>query len=350
MKKLFIIGIMCLFLLAGQELPAQTNSGKPDFQEFCNDIGLGFEPDNKEKFDTKFEERLWEVSGADPQTASDREAKTKINKMWDRHKLDFKCGTMGRSILKYLIEGNVIGWLTRLANKYELDINFVDPRDNQNVLEYLNQEIKRKDDVAGAKDHYSSDLLRTYRDKLIRAGALTTKQIANPEFTTAEQFFKPGESLFLERQDRRAEIAFTKAIEINPKYADAYTARGMVRIKRSTSEDFGNDDPAQSSNADSFESMLMESAVEDFTKAIELNSIAKAKGVNYFHRASAYKHLLKLDLAAADLSKSIELHPSADAYKMRAEIYCQQNKKANAAADEKKATELGGKVEAKCRQ
>ncbi len=237
-----------------------------------------------------------------------------------------------------------------MAKKYELDINFVDPRDNLNVLEYVYQEIKTKDDVAGAKDHYSSAVWRTYRDKLIRAGALTTKQIANPEFTTAEQFFKSGESLFLKKDYRRGEIAFTKAIEINPKYADAYTARGMVRIKRSTAGYFGNDAPAQSSNADSFESMRMESAVDDFTKAIELNSSAKAKGVNYFHRASAYKYQLKLDLAAADLSKSIELDPSADALKMRAEIYCQQNKKANAAADEKKAAELGGKVEAKCQQ
>ncbi|GAF91447.1 unnamed protein product, partial [marine sediment metagenome] len=82
---------------------------------------------------------------------------------------------------------------------------------------------------------------------------------------------------------------YTRAIELNPKYALAYNNRGLA---------YGN--LGQYSKA-----------ISDFTRAIELNpKYAKA----YNSRGIAYASLGKFEEAKKDLLKAVELNPALKAF------------------------------------
>jgi tetratricopeptide (TPR) repeat protein len=86
---------------------------------------------------------------------------------------------------------------------------------------------------------------------------------------------------------------FTKAIELNPEYADAYNNRGDAKA------DKGN----------------FEGAIADFTKAIELDP---KYATAYNNRGTVKAKKGDLDGAIADFAKAIELDPKyADAYNNR---------------------------------
>lgn len=96
--------------------------------------------------------------------------------------------------------------------------------------------------------------------------------------------------------DKKIEL-YTKAIELNPNYAEAYNNRGSAYDDK---EDF-------------------DKAIEDYTKAIELDpNLAEA----YYNRGNAYAHKGDFDKAIEDYTKAIELNPNhATAYYNRAFCY-----------------------------
>ena len=90
---------------------------------------------------------------------------------------------------------------------------------------------------------------------------------------------------------------YAKAIEIDPRYANAYVGRGMVyRLK-------GDNDHA----------------IADYTQAIEINP---RYAIAYFNRGSAFEAKGEHDRAIADFTKAIELTPQdAKAYVRRGIVY-----------------------------
>lgn len=70
---------------------------------------------------------------------------------------------------------------------------------------------------------------------------------------------------------------------------------------------------------------------------------------NFYDRASIYFDTGNMNLAEADLNEAIKLDPKmADAYIMRAKIYCSQKLIISAMHDENRAIALGGKIENPC--
>jgi len=81
-----------------------------------------------------------------------------------------------------------------------------------------------------------------------------------------------------------------------------------------------------------------EQAIEDFSKAIELNP---ALAVAYYDRGNAYADLNKYERAIKDYEKAIELNPDfAEAYNNRGNAYMELNKYEQAIKDYDKAIEL----------
>ena len=74
-------------------------------------------------------------------------------------------------------------------------------------------------------------------------------------------------------------------IELDPANLQAYMSRGTARI-------FTKD---------------LDGSVEDFTKAIELDTRKAQQAVNYRNRSAVYNLQKKFDLAAADQKKADEL-------------------------------------------
>ncbi len=114
----------------------------------------------------------------------------------------------------------------------------------------------------------------------------------------------------------RAIQDLTKAIELDPDYADAYYLRGLAY---SGQEKY-------------------DCAIQDLTKAIELDpDYADA----YHFRGLAYSGQEKYDRAIQDYTKAIELEPDyADAYHGRGDAYDSQGKHDHAIQDYTKAIEL----------
>ena len=100
---------------------------------------------------------------------------------------------------------------------------------------------------------------------------------------TAQDYFKQGNQKYLKNDFGAADKDFTKAIELNPKYVDAYINRGRLRHNKL------KDDKA---------------AIKDFDKVIELDP---KNADAYFYRANAYRNLKEFKKACADWTKAAEL-------------------------------------------
>jgi tetratricopeptide (TPR) repeat protein len=111
--------------------------------------------------------------------------------------------------------------------------------------------------------------------------------------------------------------AYTRAIELDGKYADAYNNRGVAYL---TQKDY----PA---------------AAADFTRSIELAPSDAA----YNNRGSILFSQQKIEEAIADFTAGIKLKASAEGYANRGMAYQQTNRDALAVADYEKAIELNPK-------
>ena len=137
------------------------------------------------------------------------------------------------------------------------------------------------------------------------------------ENAEAEKFCNKGLDLTIQQKFDEAIAAFTKAIELVPKYADAYNRRGVAYNWKKDND----------------------SAIADFTKAIELEP---NRVELYLNRGSIYFiELQNYELAISDFTKAIELNPKNDFfYRMRARSYDAVGRKDLADADLQKAREL----------
>jgi len=126
---------------------------------------------------------------------------------------------------------------------------------------------------------------------------------------------------------KEATNAYSKAIQLNPQYAEAYIGRGAAY------DDLGN----------------FQQAINDFGKAIELKPRSAEA---YYNRGATYYRLVVFGSGAADksgnfqraindLSKTIELNPQyAGAYIMRGLAYDKSGNYQQAVNDFTKATQL----------
>ncbi|HRH40400.1 MAG TPA: tetratricopeptide repeat protein [Pyrinomonadaceae bacterium] len=133
----------------------------------------------------------------------------------------------------------------------------------------------------------------------------------------AEKLCNSGLNLIVQQKLDQAISAFTKAIELDPTYDDAYNHRGDAYNWK---KDY-------------------DLAIGDLTKAIEINP---KRLYLYIHRGSTYFiEGKRYELAIADYTKAIELNPKNDSlYRMRAMIYDAAGHKDLADADLQKAKEL----------
>ena len=109
---------------------------------------------------------------------------------------------------------------------------------------------------------------------------------------------------------------FSKAIELNPKYKDAYNNRSIAYCQRNQ----------------------FDKAIGDYTKAIDLDPLYTAA---YYNRGIAYENLKQWDKALIDFTKAIELNPIyAEAYCNRGVANRNLGNVENAIADYSKAIEI----------
>jgi Flp pilus assembly protein TadD len=124
-----------------------------------------------------------------------------------------------------------------------------------------------------------------------------------------------GQEMFKQGQYPGAIQAFNQALAINPKYAPAYSARGMVYQKQ---EQF-------------------EAAIKDYSDAVRL----APQAVTYSNRGVCYTRLNKYDLALADFNLALGIRPQLVlAYNGRGRLYLQEGKPQDAIKDFSEAIRL----------
>jgi len=119
----------------------------------------------------------------------------------------------------------------------------------------------------------------------------------NEKAFQAREWYEKGNSFVINKDSKRAIDAFSRAINFDGTYLEAYVARGV-----SFSKDGINDE-----------------ALEDFSMAIKLNA---NYALAYQNRASVYCRMDRYERAIEDYSKAISLDPDYDsAYIGRGAVY-----------------------------
>gem|GEM_PF-6358337 len=172
-----------------------------------------------------------------------------------------------------------------------------------------------------------------------------------PGGKTAEEFFKEAGKALMSGEYAEAVTGYTKAIELNPDFADAYCNRGGVYAAQGNHDqaiadftkaiefipDFA---PAYVNRGNSYNARGdFDLAIEDLNKAIELNYNGPAV---YYNRGCSYSGKEEFDLAVEDYTKTVELNPDhGKAYCNRAAAYYSKEEYDKAWDDVRKAAELG---------
>ncbi|MFO7665035.1 MAG: tetratricopeptide repeat protein [Desulfobacterales bacterium] len=177
----------------------------------------------------------------------------------------------------------------------------VDPKELEKSIASLKEERQNISELEESKKRTKELLLEVERlkQKLKTAPDTSQKQeeqnkyIALTKELNAVDWFDKGNSIMVSGQLQDAITAFSKAIELNPEYARAYSVRGLAYAKA--------DQPQK--------------GINDCNKAIEL--MPNNAGA-YINRGFAYFKSRYYDQAINDVNRAIEINPKSDrAYQVR---------------------------------
>jgi tetratricopeptide (TPR) repeat protein len=181
------------------------------------------------------------------------------------------------------------------------------------IKDVIEQEIKRETAIhlfKGASYHNKSQY-----DQAISEYTKTLE--INPKYVDA--YNNRGIAYVDKGKYDQAFIDYNKAIEINPKYALAYYNRGIAYANKEK----------------------YDQAIKDFNKALEINS---KYALAYNNRGFAYANKGKYDQAIKDFNKALEINPkNTEAYYNRGIAYDKKGKYDQAIKDFSKVLEINPK-------
>jgi tetratricopeptide (TPR) repeat protein len=178
---------------------------------------------------------------------------------------------------------------------------------------------------------------------------VTVAQSSQPNSTTAETYFKQGEDYRNNNQYDKALAAYTKAIEVNPQYAEEYDKaikdynKAMADYNKALEIEL-EDVYASYKNRGNVYYNLKEydKAMADYNKVLEIDP---QDAHAYLRRGIVYYDLKEYDKAMADYNKAIEINPQyAMAYNNRGLVYYNLKEYDKAIKDYNKALEIDPKV------
>jgi tetratricopeptide (TPR) repeat protein len=140
------------------------------------------------------------------------------------------------------------------------------------------------------------------------------------QFLSATSYYVRASDCHWRGEDALAVKYYTRAIELNPRFADAYTNRGNADLA------LGNKDLA----------------LQDYARAIML----KPQDIQaYINRAFIFQSEAKYDLAILECDKAIEADPrDSRTYYVRAVLHYRKREFAQAWADVDRCRQAGGEV------
>jgi len=240
----------------------------------------------------------------------------------------------------------VINLINETANSY-----FIQIQDFESFVSklYAVWKTTAKDIEDIAKENKKE--INKFKSKFIdtinkKADVTDSEKIQINNLVEADKYF---DLAYAEKDGKKQIELYTKAIELNPKYADAYNNRGNAHEKLDENDkaladyDIAIDlNPVEYvyTNRGILYDKLKENdkALEDYNKAITLNPKYAAA---YNNRGRVYQKLKENDKALADYNRAVELNPNDEiAFNNRGTIYHALNEDSKAFDDYNKAIEL----------
>lgn len=150
------------------------------FLTVCNSINASKLATDEVNFSYKYQEDLWKMSCAKVGKDTPEQAKQKIQIMWNTYRTEFKCpggvsDTLNNgNVTKYAMDNGFTTFVVYSIKKYELDMNFIDPKDGKTLLDFVEEQLTRwrKTNYTEKADEYQ----RVY-DLLIKSGAKRAKEL-----------------------------------------------------------------------------------------------------------------------------------------------------------------------------
>ena len=151
-----------------------------DYRLLCGDIATKTEVDEKERkyYQYFYEKRILELSCVNVEIDDEETIKRKVQLFWSSYKTKCNCDSVtfnvpNGNILKFSISKNTPDFIDTLVLNYDLDINFIDPVDNRNLLDYVIDEIEKMKTNGTSKT--SIKVYEKYRDSIISIGGKPSK-------------------------------------------------------------------------------------------------------------------------------------------------------------------------------
>ena len=154
---------------------------RTDINVFCDCIEAQETPtlEDRANFEFSYERRLMDMACVDLTKDSREVATEKISKWWDKYKTKFGCTSISfnisnGSILKFSVLMGFKPFIAKIVGTYEMDINFIDPADNRNLWDYVNDELKEATKNLGA-GHSRVEYLKQYQILIEEYGGRSSK-------------------------------------------------------------------------------------------------------------------------------------------------------------------------------
>ncbi len=223
-------------------------------------------------------------------------------------------------------------------------------RSDRQKTKELEDQKRRSEELLRENERLRNQLAEASQSKREELKAVYDSNIKN---LSASEWFEKGYSLQITGNSNEAISAYNTAIELNPKYADAYNNRGIAyhvlgKYERAV-KDYNTAIELNSKYADAYNNRGItyhvlgkyEQAIKDYNTAMALNP-KYADACN--NRGITYHVLGKYEQAIKDYSTAIELNSEyADAYNNRGIAYDDLGNNNQAIKDFKMAAGLGNK-------
>lgn len=151
-----------------------------DYQALCADIGSKAKVSSRELkyYVYTFEKRILKLSCVNLEVDDEETIIRKVQSFWNKYKTKCKCDSLqfnlsNGNILKFAISQNMFIFIETIAS-YELDINFIDPADGLNLLDYTTKEIERLKKLTNSEGIVK--IYEDYKAGVIGLGARPSKK------------------------------------------------------------------------------------------------------------------------------------------------------------------------------
>jgi tetratricopeptide (TPR) repeat protein len=229
-------------------------------------------------------------------------------------------GIVSAEVVEEKWDGKVYWLKARISADQDNVIKSIDKlrQDRQKVKE-LEEIRKRSEELLRENERLKEELAGKTGKKKKTAQAYQR----NIENLTVAEWFEKGLASISARNWSDAMDAFNKCIELNPKYAEAYTHRGFVYgVLRNYAQAIEDCDRAIKLNPKNAEAYNCRGysygylgnhnqEIKDITKAIQLSS-KDMKWMYYYNRGLVYGELGNDQRAIKDYNKAIELDPKLE--------------------------------------